>query len=48
MDRGVTVRHREEFETVVATDNNVTLHLTSGKRITADALLWCNGRTGKH
>ncbi|CAH0993122.1 Soluble pyridine nucleotide transhydrogenase [Sinobacterium norvegicum] len=45
-DHGVMVRHREEFEKLETTDNNITLHLASGKRIVADALLWCNGRSG--
>ena len=46
MDNGVIVRHREEYESVDTQDNKVTLSLKSGKRITSDALLWCNGRTG--
>lgn len=45
-DSGVMVRHGEEYESVEATDKTVTLHLKSGKRLRADALLWCNGRTG--
>lgn len=45
-DRGVLVRHSEEFETVEADDEQVLLKLASGKRIKADALLWCNGRSG--
>ena len=45
-DSGVMVRHCEEFESVDAQDNIVTMHLQSGKQIKADALLWCNGRTG--
>jgi len=46
MAQGVIIRHREEFETFEANDKNVVLHLKSGKRIQADALLWSNGRTG--
>lgn len=45
-DSGVTVRHLEEYEKVEANERSVTLHLKSGKRLRADALLWCNGRTG--
>ncbi|NRA42835.1 MAG: Si-specific NAD(P)(+) transhydrogenase [Pseudomonadales bacterium] len=44
--QGVIIRHRESFQTFDADDKQVTMYLASGKRITADALLWCNGRTG--
>jgi NAD(P) transhydrogenase len=43
---GVTIRHREEFKAVTATDKGVALTLESGKSVKADALLWCNGRSG--
>lgn len=46
MSSGVVVRHCEEFESLEHNENNVVLHLASGKRITADAILWSNGRTG--
>lgn len=45
-DSGVTVRHSEEYEKIEASDCSVTLHLKSGKRLKADAILWCNGRSG--
>jgi NAD(P) transhydrogenase len=45
-DSGVTVRHSEEFEAIEASDSSVTLFLKSGKRLKADAILWCNGRSG--
>lgn len=45
-DRGVLIRHNEEYERVEADERSVTMHLQSGKRLKADALLWCNGRTG--
>lgn len=45
-DNGVMVRHNEEMEKLEASTKGVTLRLKSGKRIKADALLWCNGRTG--
>lgn len=45
-DRGAMVRHDEELESVEPNDQQVVLKLASGKRIKADALLWCNGRSG--
>lgn len=45
-DNGVTVRHNEEYEAIEASNASVTLQLKSGKRLKADAILWCNGRTG--
>ncbi|WP_437881171.1 Si-specific NAD(P)(+) transhydrogenase [Pseudomonas sp. LRF_L74] len=42
----VLIRHNEEYERIEGVDNGVILHLKSGKKIKADALLWCNGRTG--
>ena len=45
-DRGVLIRHNEEYQRVEADERSVTMHLKSGKRLKADALLWCNGRTG--
>jgi NAD(P) transhydrogenase len=42
----VVVRHKEEYERIETQDHAVVLHLKSGKKIKADALLWCNGRTG--
>lgn len=45
-DRGVLIRHNEEYDRVEANERSVTMHLKSGKRVKADALLWCNGRTG--
>lgn len=45
-DNGVMVRHSEEHESVEGSDHGVLVRLKSGKRIKADALLWCNGRSG--
>lgn len=45
-DTGVMVRHSEEHESVEGSATGVLVKLKSGKRIKADALLWCNGRTG--
>jgi NAD(P) transhydrogenase len=42
----VKIRHNEEYESVVGDDHGVILNLKSGKRIRADAFLWCNGRSG--
>jgi NAD(P) transhydrogenase len=42
----VKIRHNEEYESVEGDDHGVILNLKSGKRIRADAFLWCNGRTG--
>lgn len=43
---GSTIRHNEEYESVVGDDHGVVLTLKSGKKIRADAFMWCNGRTG--
>lgn len=43
---GVRLRHNEDFHKVEATEDYVSLSLKSGKLISANALLWCNGRTG--
>ncbi|MDG0970203.1 MAG: Si-specific NAD(P)(+) transhydrogenase [Porticoccaceae bacterium] len=45
-DLNVMVRHNEEYECVMTHDTGVSLELKSGKRIHAEALLWCNGRSG--
>lgn len=45
-NNNVMVRHNEDYERVEGLDHGVILHLKSGKKIKADALLWCNGRTG--
>ncbi len=43
---GILIRHNEEYERVEASDDAVVLHLSSGKKIKSDLLLWANGRTG--
>lgn len=43
---GVLVRNQEEYERLETCDDGVILHLKSGKKIKADAILWCNGRSG--
>jgi NAD(P) transhydrogenase len=45
-DLGVLIRNQEEYERVETTNDSVVLHLKSGKKIKADAILWCNGRAG--
>lgn len=42
----VMIRHNEEYERIEGIEHGVILHLKSGKKIKADALLWSNGRTG--
>lgn len=43
---GVLIRHQEQYEQVETFDDCVVMHLKSGKKIKADAILWCNGRAG--
>lgn len=43
---GVLVRHNEQIDHLETFDDHVVLHLQSGKKIRADAILWCNGRSG--
>ncbi|GAA3556123.1 MULTISPECIES: Si-specific NAD(P)(+) transhydrogenase [Marinobacter] len=45
-NNGVLVRHNECYESVEGDDHGVVLSLKSGKKIRADAFLWCNGRSG--
>lgn len=45
-ERGVLIRHREEYQRVEPCDDGVILHLKSGKQLKTDVLLWANGRTG--
>lgn len=45
-DQGVIIRHNETYEAVEGHDEDVTLHLKSGKKIHSDIILWANGRTG--
>lgn len=45
-NNNVLIRHNEEYERIEGQEHGVVLHLKSGKKLRADALLWCNGRTG--
>lgn len=43
---GVLIRHNENYTKVETSSRGVVMHLESGKRVRAEALLWANGRTG--
>lgn len=43
---GVLIRNNEEIDHLETFDDAVVLHLKSGKKIKADAILWSNGRSG--
>lgn len=45
-ERGVLIRHREEFDRVDARDDCVIVSLKSGKQLKTDIFLWAAGRTG--
>jgi NAD(P) transhydrogenase len=45
-ERGVILRHGEEYERITGQDDGVVLYLKSGKQLKTDILLWANGRTG--
>lgn len=45
-EQGVLIRHNEQIDHLDANEDHVVLNLQSGKRIKADAILWCNGRSG--
>lgn len=45
-ERGIIIRHREEFERVETVEDGVVVHLKSGKQLKTDILLWAAGRTG--
>ncbi|MCO8058119.1 Si-specific NAD(P)(+) transhydrogenase [Acinetobacter towneri] len=44
--QGVLIRHNEQIDHLETFDDHVVLYLQSGKKIKADAILWCNGRSG--
>ncbi|MCG8669922.1 MAG: Si-specific NAD(P)(+) transhydrogenase [Pseudomonadales bacterium] len=43
---GVLIRNGEEYDKVEGRDNDVLVHMKSGKLVRGDSFLWCNGRTG--
>ena len=45
-NNGVRIRHNETYKAVTADETSVSIELESGKRIRADMLLFCNGRSG--
>lgn len=45
-DNGVLIRHNESYERIESTERGVVMHLNSGKKMRADAFLFCNGRSG--
>ena len=45
-DKGVLIRHGEQFDSVEVNDRYVTMVMASGKKVKADAFLWAAGRTG--
>ena len=45
-DQGVQIRHNESYAQIEPQDDHVLLHLSSGKLIRSDVLLWAQGRTG--
>ena len=45
-DRGVLLRHGEEYERIEGHDDGALLHLKSGKVLKTEVLLWANGRSG--
>ena len=45
-ERGVVIRHREEFDRIDAVGDGVVMALKSGKLLKTDILLWAAGRTG--
>ena len=45
-ERGVVIRHDEQYEKIEACDDGVITHLKSGKQLKTDCVLWATGRTG--
>ncbi len=45
-NNNVIIRHNEDYQKIEGVEDGVVLHLKSGKKIKADALLWANGRAG--
>ncbi len=45
-ERGVLIRHNEQYQKVEPTDDGVVLYLESGKQVKTDLLLWAAGRIG--
>lgn len=45
-EQNISIRNNEEYSQLETQDEQIQLHLKSGKVIKADIILWANGRTG--
>lgn len=45
-EQGVIIRHNETLESIEYEDDHIVVVTESGKRLSGDAFLFCNGRTG--
>lgn len=45
-DKGIDMLHPEEFDKIEPGDEHVIVQFKSGKRLRADAFVWCQGRSG--
>ncbi len=45
-DKGVLIRHNEQYTRIEGREDGVVLNLQSGKKLKTDILLWANGRKG--
>lgn len=45
-DKGVLIRHNEQFGSLEVNERFVTMVMVSGKKVKADAFLWAAGRSG--
>lgn len=45
-DKGVLIRHNEQFGSLEVNDRYITMVMASGKKVKADAFLWAAGRMG--
>lgn len=45
-EKGVVIRHNEQYDRIEGVDDGVITYLKSGKQLKSDCLLWAAGRTG--
>ncbi|QDV22280.1 Si-specific NAD(P)(+) transhydrogenase [Aureliella helgolandensis] len=45
-DKGILIRHNEQFARIEGHDDGAVLYLESGKQLKTDIVLWANGRSG--
>lgn len=45
-NQGTIIKHNEEMDRIEGRERDIVLHLKSGKKVRADALLYAQGRTG--